>query len=120
MPITIRSTTGTYPGDPTGTYCDEEVTIDETTNTLRIEGTFSYNGTVYPLSQTFNLPAPSSTSPTYVSLQVSNTGTLQLLTSTTSMPTLQSGNVLILYSDIVPAGAPNDVDFTSDSEPVLD
>lgn len=120
MPLTIRSTTGTYPGDPNNMYCDEEVTIDPTTNTLTIEGTFSYNGTVYPLRATYNMPAPSPTSPTYMSLQVSSTGTLQFLTSTSSMPTLQSGNVLILYSDVIPAGAPSDQAFSTETEPVLD
>lgn len=120
MAVTIRSTTGTYLGDPNNMFVDEETTIDPSTNTLSIVGTFSNNGTIYPISGSFSMPAPSATSPTYMSLQISSTGILQWLTSTTAMPTLQSGNVLILFSDVVPQNAPSNQAFSSDTEPVLD
>ena len=118
--ITISSTTGTFMGDPNGVFVDEDVTIDGSTNSLSIIGTLSYYGQIMKLSASLAMPAPT-TSIQYVSVQTDNTGVITLYSDTTgNCNQLQGSNVIVLYSETIPANAVNDQAFTADSEPVLD
>lgn len=117
MTTTLHDTTGTYLGDSNGKFVDIETTINN--NNVTIEGAYSNLGTIYSLSGTFAMPSPSA-SITYVSIQVDNTGTLQMYSSLVSSLGLQAGNLIEVYAMSIPAGAVNDETFTSDLEPVMD
>lgn len=115
MAVTIRSTTGTYLGDPNGIFLNEETTVDA--NSITINGAFSYMGQQYPLSSVFVIPF-STTSVTYISVQVDVNGSVNIYEDNAIMPVLQSGNVLVIFNEVIPQ---NDtpVQFTSEIEPSL-
>ena len=114
--ITVGATSGTYLNDPTGVFCDVDATI--TVNSLTIAGTLSEYGTLYPLSGTFAMPAPT-TSIQYVSIQVQSGGALNMQ-SGTSAPALSGGNLIEVFALTIPANAANDEAFSTDAEPTLD
>lgn len=119
MALTIRTTSGTYMGDPNNIFIDEETTIDGSTNKISISGTLSYYGQIFPLSGTFTMPAPNA-SEQYVSLQVDSTGNLHLYNDNSgNCMMLQPGNIFCTYCQSIPPNAANDQSFDWNDQPSL-
>jgi hypothetical protein len=113
----FNETSGTYQGDPNDIWITSNITINDIS--LTVDGMLSYYGSLLALSNSYTLPSPSA-SITYISIQTDNNGDLQLYTSITSALTLQTGNIMEIYSDIIPINATTDEVIISDNEPVLD